>query len=92
MMTPRETPEKVMTRSKFSFNQDLNPETVTCLICGFILNLPGSGRFNENRNFLDRFFKRFFDRFLEDFVTDTLEEFWTDFLTDFSERFFRQIF
>jgi hypothetical protein len=42
MMTPRETPEKVMTSNKFSISQVLKLVKVTFFISGFSLNFPGS--------------------------------------------------
>ena len=42
MRTPRKTPEKVMTKRRFSFNHDLKLAKSGLLISGFNLNLPGS--------------------------------------------------
>ena len=47
MRTPRKTPEKVMTKRRFSFNHDLKPSKVVLLISGFNLNLPGSEKKNK---------------------------------------------
>ena len=47
MRTPRKTPEKVMTKRRFSFNHDLKLAKVVLLISGFNLNLPGSEKQNE---------------------------------------------
>ena len=50
MTTPRKTPEKVMTKRRFSFNHDLKlaktGKTGKLLISGFNLNLPGSEKKN----------------------------------------------